>query len=163
MAFAGVATVLTIDDIDESEDLEVMERIGIESLELRSLSVLPLRIAGRSIGALVVGGRTPYQHIERDQRIYRSLAEQVSLRLEAARLLAQTERRARQLATSAQVSQIASSILDLNILLPRIVELIRESVRLRSRANLPDGRPRQLRRPARQHGRAGAPASGNPA
>ncbi len=120
-------TVLTIDDINEAENLGVMERIGVESLELRSLSVLPLRIAGRSIGAMVVGGRMPYEHIERDQRIYRSLAEQISLRLEAARLLTQTERRARQLATSAQVSQIASSILDLNILLPRIVELIRQS------------------------------------
>ena len=70
---------------------------------------------------------TPYRHSERDQRIYRSLAEQASLRMEAARLLTQTERRARQLTTSAEVSQIASSILDLNYLLPRIVDLIRDS------------------------------------
>ncbi|HVU09639.1 MAG TPA: GAF domain-containing protein [Phototrophicaceae bacterium] len=119
--------VMTIDDVSESEDLDMMEKIGVESLELRSLSILPLRIAGRSIGAVVLGGRDPYHHTERDQRIYRSLAEQASLRLEAARLLAQTERRARQLTTSAEVSQIASSILDLNDLLPRMVDLIRES------------------------------------
>ncbi|MEO8397002.1 MAG: GAF domain-containing protein, partial [Chloroflexota bacterium] len=119
--------VMTIDDITTSEDLDMMERIGVESLELRSLSVLPLRIAGRSIGAIVIGGRDPYHHSERDQRIYRSLAEQASLRMEAARLLTQTERRARQLTTSAEVSQIASSILDLNYLLPRIVDLIRDS------------------------------------
>ncbi len=119
--------VTTIDDVSESEDLDMMEKIGVESLELRSLSILPLRIAGRSIGAVVLGGRDPYHHSERDQRIYRSLAEQASLRLEAARLLAQTERRARQLTTSAEVSQIASSILDLNDLLPRMVDLIRDS------------------------------------
>ena len=119
--------VMTIDDISESEELDMMERVGVESLELRSMSVLPLRIAGRSIGAIVIGGREAYHHNDRDQRIYRSLAEQASLRLEAARLLTQTERRARQLTTSAEVSQIASSILDLNYLLPRIVDLIRDS------------------------------------
>ena len=155
--------VLTIDDVSEADELDVMERLGVESLELRSLSVLPLRIAGRSIGAIVIGGRTAYHHTERDQRIYRSLAEQASLRMEAARLLAQTERRARQLTTSAEVSQIASSILDLSILLPRIVDLIREFVRLRPRANLPDGRRGQLRRTARQHGRCRAAVAGNPA
>ncbi|MFN8560038.1 MAG: GAF domain-containing protein, partial [Anaerolineae bacterium] len=119
--------VLTVDDINTADDLDTMERIGVESLELRSLSILPLRIAGRPIGAMVIGSRQPYRHTERDLRIYRSLAEQASLRLEAARLLAQTERRARQLTTSAEVSQIASSILDLGILLPRIVDLIRDS------------------------------------
>ncbi|MEP7291403.1 MAG: GAF domain-containing protein, partial [Chloroflexota bacterium] len=119
--------VLTIDDISESEELDLMERIGVESLELRSICVLPLRIAGRSIGAFVIGGRTPYHHTERDLRIYGSLSEQASLRMEAVRLLAQTERRARQLTTSSEVSQIASSILDLNDLLPRIVDLIRDS------------------------------------
>ena len=119
--------VLAIDNVSESEELDLMERIGVESLELSSLSILPLRVAGRSIGAVVIGGREPFRHTERDLRIYRSLAEQASLRMEATRLLAQTERRARQLGTSAQVSQIASSILDLNILLPRIVDLIRDT------------------------------------
>ncbi len=119
--------VLTIDDVANSDELDVMERIGVESLEVASLSVLPLRIAGRAIGAIVIGGREAYRHTERDGRIYRSLAEQASLRMEATRLLTQTERRARQLQTSADVSQIASSILDLNLLLPRIVDLIRDA------------------------------------
>ncbi len=119
--------VLTIDDVSQADELDMMERIGVESLELRSLSILPLRVAGRSIGAIVIGGSAPYHHTDRDQRIYRSLSEQASLRMEATRLLQQTERRARQLTTSSQVSQIASSILDLNFLLPRIVDLIRDS------------------------------------
>lgn len=119
--------VLVIDDVSDAPELDMMERIGVESLELRSISILPLRIAGRSIGAFVIGGREPYHHNDRDLRIYGSLAEQASLRMEAVRLLAQTERRARQLTTSAEVSQIASSILDLNDLLPRIVDVIRDA------------------------------------
>jgi len=120
-------TIVMIDDVQADDNLDENERIGVESLELGSISVLPLRVGGRSIGAIVLGSREPYAHTERDLRIYRSFAEQASLRMEASRLLAQTERRARQLATSTEVSQIASSILDLNFLLPRIVDLIRES------------------------------------
>ena len=119
--------IMTIDSVSTSDQLDEMERIGVESLELQSISVLPLRVAGHSVGAIVIGGSDPHRHNDRDLRIYRSLAEQAALRLEAIRLLEQTERRARQLATSAEVSQIASSILDLNDLLPRIVELIRET------------------------------------
>lgn len=118
--------VLTINDV-QSADLTPAEAAGIAGFELRSVGVLPLRVSGRALGAIVLGSREPYQHSERDLRIYRSFAEQASLRMEAARLLTQTERRARQLATSAQVSQIASSILDLDELMPRIVDLIREA------------------------------------
>ncbi len=119
--------VIMIDDVESDELLDDNERIGVQSLEMRSISVLPLRVAGRSIGAIVLGSNDAYQHTERDLRIYRSFAEQASLRMEASRLLAQTERRARQLATSTQVSQIASSILDLNDLLPKMVDVIRDS------------------------------------
>lgn len=118
--------VIMIDDVDSDETLDDNERIGVQSLEMRSISVLPLRVAGRSIGVIVLGSRDPHKHTERDLRIYRSFAEQASLRMEASRLLAQTERRARQLATSTEVSQIASSILDLQDLMPKIVDLIRE-------------------------------------
>ena len=120
-------TVRMIDDVTTDDSLDPMERIGVESLDLRSMTILPLRVTGRDIGAIVIGAREPYKHTERDNRIYQSFSEQASLRMEASRLLAQTERRSRQLVTSAQVSQIASSILDLSFLLPRIVDLIKEA------------------------------------
>jgi signal transduction histidine kinase/CheY-like chemotaxis protein len=104
-----------------------MERIGLESIEARSMIVLPLRAGTRRIGVIWMVSNEPHAHSERELRIYRSFIEQASLSMEAARLLKQTERRARQLATSAEVSQIASSILDLNLLLPRLVNLIRDA------------------------------------
>ncbi len=122
-------SVLMIDNVSQEKSLDPIERIGIENLDIGALAVLPLRATGRDLGAILITTRQPYQHSYRDLRIYRSLAEQASLRVEASRLLEQTERRARQLVTSAQVSQIASSILDLNYLFPRIVDLIREAFR----------------------------------
>lgn len=122
-------TLMTIDDTLLEPGLSEMERMGMESTDTRALAVLPLRANNRRSGVLWLASSQPHHHTERDLRIYRSFIEQASLRMEATRLLEQTERRARQLATSSEVSQIASSILDLNELMPRVVNLIRDSFR----------------------------------
>lgn len=116
-----------VDDVVSDPRLNDLERLSLTSLELRSLSILPLRAGERVFGSIVLGHDEPYAHSDRDNRVYRSFAEQASLRLEASRLFAQTERRARQLATSARVSQLASSLEELDRLLPTIVELIKDA------------------------------------
>lgn len=58
--------VVMIDDVEIDEMLDDNERIGVQSLEMRSISILPLRVAGRSIGAIVLGSSEPYTHTERD-------------------------------------------------------------------------------------------------
>lgn len=119
--------VLMIDDIyDESIDIDFMERTSIESLDTRSLVIIPLRVYNRAIGSVWIGSREPYAYTDTDARIFQSFAESASLSLEASYLLEQTEHRARQLETSSQVGQSVSQILDLNVLLPQVVELIRE-------------------------------------
>ncbi len=123
----SVRDVYTVDDVSQATDLDPIEMAGIESIGVQAISFLPLRAGGKPIGTLVLGTRQPEMHQDRDIRIYRSFAEQASLRLEASRLLEQTQRRARQLATSAEVSSYASSLLDLQFLLPRVVDLIKES------------------------------------
>ncbi|MGQ9907870.1 MAG: GAF domain-containing protein [Candidatus Flexifilum sp.] len=119
--------VIAIGDIETEETIDEAQRAGILTLELRSLVIVPLRVSTGPLGAVVFGSAEPYVFTERERRIFATFAEQASLRLQASRLLAQTERRARQLATSAQVGQIASSILELDELLPRIVDIIREA------------------------------------
>ena len=120
-------TVLAIDDIyDETYGLDIMEQTSIESLDTRSLVILPLRVPGRSIGAIWLGSSMPYKYSDRDIRVFQSFAEQTSLSLEAKRLLEQTEQRARQLQTSAVISQSVGQILDLDVLLPQVVDLIKE-------------------------------------
>jgi len=120
-------TLLTIDDIAAEPDLNELEQMGLESTDARALAVIPLRAGTRRLGVIWIALSEPHKHTERDRRIYQSFAEQASLSMEATRLLEQTDRRARQLSISAQVSQIANSILDLNVLLPRLVDLIRDA------------------------------------
>ncbi len=119
--------LVTIEDAYQEKNLDEMERIGITSLDMRSVVIMPLRVANRVIGAIWMGSPVARRFTARDLRIYRAFAEQTSITMEASRLLEQTERRARQMETSAEVSQIVSSILELDTLLPRIVDLIRDS------------------------------------
>jgi GAF domain-containing protein/CheY-like chemotaxis protein len=121
------AGITLIDDTETDSRLSELERVGFMSLNTRSAALLPLRTGNRRIGTIWLGSPKPFRHSERHMRLYRSFVEQASLSMEATRLLDQTERRARQLATSAQVSQIASSILSLDDLLPRLVDLIKAS------------------------------------
>ena len=118
--------VMAVSDTHDDARVGPLEAVGLESLDMRAVAVLPLRSAGRPLGALVLGSRDPASFADSDTRVFSAFAEQAGLRLEASRLVLQTERRARQLATSAQVSSIASSILDLSFLLPRLVDTIRD-------------------------------------
>ena len=123
----SIEGVTAIDDINKHPNLSEQERIGIESLDIRSLVIIPLRVPKREIGSIWLGSREPHKHDVRELRIYQAFAEQASLSMEAAYLLQQTDRRARQLETSAQVSQTAGQILDLEVLMPRLVNLIRDA------------------------------------
>lgn len=120
-------TVLTINDIfDPQYGLNPLEQNSIESLDTRSVAIIPLRVANRALGAIWIGSREVGNFTHQTLRIYQAFAEQTSLSLEASRLLEQTNRRASQLETSAQISQRVGQILDLDILLPQVVELIKE-------------------------------------
>lgn len=119
--------VAYIDDVYNDPALTPMQQEGAENLNIRSLTVLPLRVPKRAIGAIWLASQQAHKHNERELRVYQSFAEQASLSMEAAYLLQQTERRARQLQTSAEVSQSAGKILDLRVLLPQLVDLIRDA------------------------------------
>jgi len=128
-ALLASPTVVTIDDVNEDLRLDEFQRMGAQSLDVQSLAIIPLRVPKRAIGAVWLGSRDPHIHNERELRVYQAFAEQASLSLEASYLLQQIERRARQLETSAQVSQRAGNILDLEVLLPQVVSLIRDAFR----------------------------------
>jgi GAF domain-containing protein len=119
--------LLVIPDVDQDDSLGDQTRAGLGSLNTQSLVVMPLRVGTRDIGAIWLGSPVAHHYSERDLRMYQAFAEQTSIAINAAQLYDQTERRAGQLQISAKVSQAASSILDLDNLLPRVVDLIRDA------------------------------------
>jgi GAF domain-containing protein/CheY-like chemotaxis protein len=123
----SVRDILAIDNTGDDPRVSENQTAGLSAFGVQSLTIIPLRVPGHVIGAVWLSSAEVHTHDPREERTYRAFAEQASLSMEAAYLLQQTERRARQLATSAQVGQTAGQILDLNVLLPRVVDLIQES------------------------------------
>jgi GAF domain-containing protein/CheY-like chemotaxis protein len=120
---------LHVADVDTVADdvFDEIDRGGLEILEARSFVVVPLRVSNRVIGAIWMSSRQARQISARAERVYRTFGEQASLSLEASYLLQQTERRATQLQTSAEISSSAGRILNLEVLLPQVVDLIKDS------------------------------------
>jgi PAS domain S-box-containing protein len=116
-----------VEDVASADTVDEASRGFYQSLGLTTVVNVPLAVAGRPIGALMLGAKDPWPRSEREARIYAALADQVAISIENRNLLAQAERRARQLQTSAQVAQAATSILNLGELLDRTVNLIKES------------------------------------
>lgn len=119
--------ILWVDDVMEEPSLDETARMGYRALDISSFVIVPLIASGNPIGAILLGSAEPRQHSEREIRIYQSLADQAAITLENNRLYEQSERRSRQLGTSAQVSQAVSSILPLDELLPKMVDLIKDA------------------------------------
>lgn len=115
------------DNIDEDDSIDEFTKLGFRTLDISSFVVVPLRTTNRAVGAIMLGSSTPRQHTDREIRIYGSLADQASITLENKTLLDQADIRTRQLEISAQVSQSATQILNLDELFPKIVEQIKES------------------------------------
>ncbi len=120
----GITQIQDADDMTENEELL---RDEFEQLGLHSATIVPLRIAERPVGAIVIGLNTPWPPAKNELRIYRAIADQAAISLENLRLYQQSQRRARQLATSAEVSRAVTSILQLDQLLPQVVDQIRNA------------------------------------
>ncbi len=115
--------------MDPRESPEVRQRR--EALGVGSIIVVPLLYGGEALGTM-----TALNHIDHvdftseDVRTMVSLSHQAAASIANARLLAEVRRRARLLATAAEISRAASSMLNLEELLPHVAELIRERFEL---------------------------------
>ncbi len=98
--------------------------------ETASETGIPLRVGARVIGVLDVQSAQVESFSEDDVRVLQTIGDQLAIAIDNARLFTETERRTNQLQTAAQVSQAATSLLDLNQLLQEAVDLIRQRFEL---------------------------------
>jgi len=120
------AEVVWISDLEDPNSAPASPPGSFDLFQFRSVIILPLKLASTAIGALILGSDEPWPYTERELRIYSSLADLVAISMERQRLLSQTNRRAQQLQISAQIAQSAASILNLNDLFNRTVDLIKD-------------------------------------
>lgn len=123
----AASEIVWSDDIENDAKIDDNSRLGCRTLDVASFVVVPLQAQGRAIGSVMLASSQPRVHAEREIRIYQALADQAAVQLENKRLFEQAEFRTRQLSASAEVARDATSILNLDELFPRIVNLIRDA------------------------------------
>jgi len=120
-------------DVQRAPEVDADLREWTVAQGMRTLMVLPMLSGGRLQGVIVLQWSEPYPLSATEQFVLRRLLRptvallarrRAYLSEEAAR--AENARRAAQLQTAAEVARAASSIIDLNELLPQAVELVRE-------------------------------------
>ncbi|MCS7177773.1 MAG: GAF domain-containing protein [Anaerolineae bacterium] len=124
--------VLVYADVeDPGLDIPSVVRENTRNMGMRGMVTAGLSMFGRALGFLSFLSPNPIAGLSEEQKHrIRTIADQVAIALENRRLLEETTRRAAQLATAAEVSSAASSILSLEELLPQTAELIRQRFNL---------------------------------
>jgi GAF domain-containing protein len=85
----------------------------------------PLMSGETVLGTIMIGHTKEFTYSLQDEALLLSISSLLASTLDNRQLFQQIQRRSTQLETSAEVSRIASTILDANELLPEVVELIR--------------------------------------
>ncbi len=114
-------------EIVANDVLRDPDYIHIPTLPLtRAEAAFPLKVEDRILGVLDIQSDHIYSFHEVDMLVLRSLADNIALAVEGARLYSAVERRAEQLSIVSEVGKALSSILDFNQLLEQIVDIITE-------------------------------------
>ncbi len=95
---------------------------------VRTELAMPMTARGRVVGVIDLQSTRVDAYSEYDRTLLRLIAARVAIAIDNARLYLRVERQNRTLKTLANISREFSSILDLNELLPKIIETMRELI-----------------------------------
>lgn len=115
------------------EDIELDERLDQnvrklfqKNFQSESAVFIPLNVAGQWIGFILGTFSKPQKFEEKQVRQMMALSSQAAVSIQNIRLLAESQRRANQLQTAAEIARDASSTLALDDLFTRFVNLLCE-------------------------------------
>ncbi|MEW5956528.1 MAG: GAF domain-containing protein [Chloroflexota bacterium] len=95
-------------------------------MQIQSLAAVPVWLSKEVNGFVLIGNNEPGTFLPDTVRLYENIGRLISGALENRRLFEEAEYRAAQLQTAAEVSQAATSYLDLDTLLSQAVNLVRD-------------------------------------
>ncbi|MEN8240488.1 MAG: GAF domain-containing protein, partial [Chloroflexota bacterium] len=101
-------------------------RFWAEQRGIQTVMSAPLFAGSTLLGVLNTGSKDLSAYTVQDENIIQSIASLAGSTIDNRRLFTQIQKRSQQLETSAEVSRVASTILDPTELLPRVIELIKE-------------------------------------
>lgn len=117
-------------DVAADENLDEYSRQSFIALNARSYIFTPLTIGERWLGTLSLSYEQPHVHTQPEIRFMRSVTEQMTSAVERITLAKETQKRAAEIQTVADVSKVAAATLDANKLLTDVSELTKSSFNL---------------------------------
>jgi PAS domain S-box-containing protein len=117
-------------DVPNDPRIDAVTRETLENLGYVAFILVPLTIGERWLGSLNILTDKPHIHTERQIRLLRGAAEQLTTAVQRLLSLRQAERRAAELATVARVSATTTTLLDVESLLVAVSELTKENFHL---------------------------------
>lgn len=121
-----VPTTGSLGEVLKSNKIIINPDLETEDGQIRSTIVAPISIGNQVAGTINAEIDRENAFGAADETIMQQISSLLSGVLENNRLFTQIQRRSAQLETSAEVSRIASAILDTTELFPRVVELIKD-------------------------------------
>lgn len=118
--------VLLYGDVDNDPSLDEITRGYYQMGGIKASAILPLRAGNAWVGLLTLSWQETKAFTADDARLYRSLADQTAVILNNQLLFEQTQKRAAELATVAEVGAAVTTERDSDLLLQRVVDLTRE-------------------------------------
>jgi len=107
-------------------DVSYVDTDNLANHGIRSVMSAPLFASGEVIGTLNIGKYESFAYTAQDENLVLSISSLVASTIDNRKLMEQIQHHSTQLETSAEVSRIASTILDTYELIPRVVELIKD-------------------------------------
>ncbi len=123
--FQNLSDPEMIPDINES-NMDPASWQTFQSHGVRALFIVPLRSGEKNIGFLTISSRDPAVFRKSETHILQLASGSLAVALERYRLLIESQRRALELQTAAEIARDTTSTLDINRLLDRIVNLLTE-------------------------------------
>jgi GAF domain-containing protein len=98
----------------------------LEENQVQTLAIFPLAVKGQAIGVLELEEQDRERYFALEElNLVATMASQAAVALENARLLEETQRRAREMEMINEVGQVVTSVLDLDTLLRQLVDSIK--------------------------------------
>lgn len=117
---------IVADSIADDQRFTSNEKYLLNQMSIRAQAILPLRTRTGVIGVLQAAYQNPHSFSLSETRFLETIVVQLGIALDNHRLLQETQRRARQLQTAAEVSRATTRILEIELLLQQVVDLVQE-------------------------------------
>ncbi len=123
---AALSSEISIYADIHNSNLDTYSKRTLEQLGMQSGFIVPLHTSGHRVGILLVASSTPTNFTSEDARVLQVAGNGIAVALERQHLLQQAQQRALELQTAAEIARDTTNTLALDILLTRIVNLLRE-------------------------------------